>query len=191
MPDSQAGPTLELRRLTLAALFLALGLVLPFFTGQIPQIGSMLLPMHLPILLCGFVCGWRWGLGLGLLAPLLRSLLLGMPPLYPQALAMAGELATYGALTGWLMGAHPWRDWGRLYRSLLGAMLAGRLAWGTLMVFLLGLGPHGFGWSAFLAGALFNSLPGIILQLAIIPPLLVSLERAGWNRLPRAESEAA
>lgn len=116
MPDSQAGPTLELRRLTLAALFLALGLVLPFFTGQIPQIGSMLLPMHLPILLCGFVCGWRWGLGLGLLAPLLRSLLLGMPPLYPQALAMAGELATYGALTGWLMGAHPWRDWGRLYR---------------------------------------------------------------------------
>ena len=48
-----------LKNLTLAAMFLAAGLVLPFVTGQIPQIGSMLLPMHLPVLLCGLVCGWK------------------------------------------------------------------------------------------------------------------------------------
>ena len=51
-----------LRNLVLSALFLALGLVLPFLTGQIPQFGSMLLPMHLPVLLCGFACSWPWGL---------------------------------------------------------------------------------------------------------------------------------
>ena len=50
------------RKLTLSALFLALGLVLPLITGQIPQIGKMLLPMHIPVLLCGMVCGWPYGL---------------------------------------------------------------------------------------------------------------------------------
>ena len=47
--------------LILAALCMALGIVLPFFTGQIPQIGGMLLPMHLPVLLCGLLCGWQYG----------------------------------------------------------------------------------------------------------------------------------
>ena len=47
-------------KLTYSALYLAIALVLPFLTGQIPQIGSMLCPMHIPALLCGFVCGWPW-----------------------------------------------------------------------------------------------------------------------------------
>ena len=70
----------RLRRLVYSALFLALALLLPFLTGQIPQIGSALNPMHIPVLLCGFVCGWPWGLAVGLIAPLLRHLLFGMPP---------------------------------------------------------------------------------------------------------------
>ena len=74
--------------LVLGALFLALALVLPFLTGQIPEIGSMLCPMHLPVLICGFVCGWPWGLAVGFIAPLLRSLTLGMPPLFPTAICM-------------------------------------------------------------------------------------------------------
>ena len=68
------------KKMILAALFLALCYLLPFLTGQIPEIGSMLLPMHLPVLLCGFVCGWPYGLGVGFAAPLLRSVTLGMPP---------------------------------------------------------------------------------------------------------------
>ena len=70
------------RKLTLSALFLALGLVLPLITGQIPQIGKMLLPMHIPVLLCGMVCGWPYGLAVGAVMPLLRGLLFGMPVLY-------------------------------------------------------------------------------------------------------------
>ena len=79
----------QILRLALSALFLAIGFVLPFLTGQIQQVGNMLLPMHLPVLVCGFVCGWPWGLAVGFVLPLLRSLFFGMPPMVPTALAMA------------------------------------------------------------------------------------------------------
>ncbi len=75
----------SVRRLVLSALFLALAFVLPFLTGQVQQIGRMLCPMHIPVLLCGFICGWQWGLAVGVAAPLLRSLTLGMPPFFPTA----------------------------------------------------------------------------------------------------------
>ena len=74
-----------------AAMFLTIAYVLPFFTGQIPQVGAMLCPMHIPVLLCGFICGWPWGLAVGLIAPLLRSATLGMPPMFPTAICMAFE----------------------------------------------------------------------------------------------------
>ena len=110
------------RKLTLSALFLALGLVLPLITGQIPQIGKMLLPMHIPVLLCGMVCGWPYGLAVGAVMPLLRGLLFGMPVLYPTGIGMAFELAAYGAGArhagrarcvgrGPNRAAGPWRQW--------------------------------------------------------------------------------
>ena len=99
--------SLQTLRLTYAALYLALALVLPFLTGQIPQIGSMLCPMHIPVLLCGFICGWPYGLVTGLIAPVLRSFLFGMPQLYPTAIAMTFELAAYGAVSGMLYHLMP------------------------------------------------------------------------------------
>ena len=78
-----------LKNLVLAAMFLAIGLVLPFFTGQIPAVGKMLLPMHIPVLLCGLICGWQYGLGVGFVLPLLRSLLFSFPAMYPNAISMA------------------------------------------------------------------------------------------------------
>ena len=69
----------------LSTFFLSLTIVLPYLTGQIPEIGSMLCPMHIPVLMCGFICGWKYGLLIGLIAPIFRSLILGMPPLFPQA----------------------------------------------------------------------------------------------------------
>ena len=85
-----------LKKLSLSSMFLAIGLVLPFFTGQIPQVGSMMLPMHIPVLLCGLICGWKYGLMVGFVLPPLRSVLFGMPPLFPTGAAMAFELAAYG-----------------------------------------------------------------------------------------------
>ena len=88
--------------LSLAAMFLALAFVMPFLTGQIPQIGSKLCPMHIPVILCGYICGAPWGLVVGAVAPMLRSLTLGMPPLFPTAFAMSFELAVYGFMSGLL-----------------------------------------------------------------------------------------
>ncbi len=105
------------KKLVLAALFLALAYLLPFLTGRIPEIGSMLLPMHLPVLICGFVCGWPYGLAVGFVAPLLRSFTLGMPPFFPTAVAMAFELAAYGAITGICYKKLPKETAFSLYRS--------------------------------------------------------------------------
>lgn len=164
------------RQLTLAALFLALGLVLPFLTGQIPQIGSMLLPMHIPVLICGFVCGWRYGMLVGFVTPLLRSMIFGMPPMV-AAVCMAFEMAAYGAVAGLLYVALKHVK-GKTYLSLLGAMVSGRVVWGvvSMVVFRLVMGKT-FGWEAFAAGAVINALPGIVLQLVIIPPIVIIIEK--------------
>ena len=94
--------SLQIRRLTYAALYLAIAIVLPFITGQIPEIGSALCPMHIPALLCGFMGGWPWGMAVGFIAPLLRSVMFGMPTMFPGAVAMAFELAVYGGMAGFL-----------------------------------------------------------------------------------------
>ena len=150
-----------LKNMALAALFLAIGLVLPFFTGQIPAVGKMLLPMHIPVLLCGLICGWQWGLGVGFVLPVLRSVLFSMPVMYPTATAMAFELAAYGAVIGYLYARSKWRCVKALYKCLIPAMIAGRIVWGAVMVVLMGLGGSAFTWELFLGGALLNALPGI------------------------------
>lgn len=155
-------------KITLSALFLALAYVLPFVTGQIPEIGAMLCPMHIPVLLCGFICGWPWGLAVGFAAPLLRSFTLYMPPMFPTAVCMAFELAVYGAVSG-LMHKYLPKKRPYIYCSLLIAMLAGRIVWGAAMFVCIGMGGGSFTFAAFLAGALTNAVPGIIIQLVLVP----------------------
>ena len=167
-------------RLTYAALFLAIAMVLPFVTGQIPQIGSMLSPMHIPALLCGFVCGWPWGLAVGFIAPPLRSLLFGMPAMFPSAAAMAFELAAYGAFAGWLRCRLP-KGKPYIYVTLILSMLLGRVVWGTARMLLAGLSGNTFTWALFVAGAFTNAVPGIILQLVLVPVLVMVMERAGLS----------
>lgn len=166
----------NLKTLVLAALFLAIALVLPFLTGQIPEIGSMLCPMHIPALLCGFFCGWPWGLAVGLIAPVLRSVTFGMPPMFPTAICMALELATYGAVSGLLYSKLP-RKKTSIYVSLLSAMVAGRLVWGLARFLCTGLDISAFGLSAFWSGAVATAIPGIIVQILLIPLLVMALER--------------
>ena len=118
-----------LRSLIYAALCLALCLYLPFLTGQIPQIGKALSPMHIPVLLCGFLCGWPYALAVGFIAPFLRFLLFHMPEM-PMGISMAFELAAYGLLASLLYRALPKKP-GNVYVSLIGAMLGGRIVWGV------------------------------------------------------------
>ena len=172
----------SLKQLTYSALFLALALLLPFLTGQIPQIGNMLAPMHLPVLLCGFVCGGPWGLAVGALAPLLRSLLFGMPPMFPTAVAMAFELAAYGLLTGilWPLFQKKIKNRiGAIYAALGCAMVGGRAVWGLARFVLTGLDATAFPFAAFVAGAFTTAIPGIILQLILVPLIVAALSKAG------------
>ena len=170
----------KIKKLVLAALFLAIGYVMPFLTGQIPEIGNMLLPMHIPVLICGFICGWKYGLLVGFLVPLLRSFTLGMPPIM-TAIGMAFELAVYGAVTGFLYKKLP-KAKISIYVSLIMAMIFGRVVWGAISVVIYGLGGNPFSWQMFVGGALLNAIPGIILQIVLVPVLVMALEKTGVTK---------
>ena len=164
-------------KMVLAALFLALAYVMPFVTGQIPEVGAMLCPMHIPVLLCGFICGWPWGLAVGFIAPLFRSLTLGMPPLFPGAVCMAFELAAYGACTGLLYAGLP-KNNASVYVSLLGAMVIGRIVWGAVSMVIYGVMGNAFSVQMFMAGAFLNAVPGIVMQIVLIPVIIMALKKA-------------
>ena len=166
----------NVKKMSLAALFLAMALVLPFLTGQIPEVGSMLCPMHIPALLCGFFCGWPWGLMVGFVAPLLRSVTFAMPPMFPVAICMAFELAAYGAVSGALYQSLPKKK-SSIYVALLVAMVLGRIVWGAAQFVCLGLSGSAFTMSAFWAGAVTSAIPGIIVQIVLIPLLVMALEK--------------
>ncbi len=166
----------SLQKLLYAAACLALCLLLPFLTGQLQSIGNAFCPMHLPVLLAGFICGPLWAAAVGLMAPLLRFVLFGMPPIYPIGAAMAAELLTYGLVCGLLYAQLP-KTTRNLYVSLLGAMLAGRIVWGATRALMAGVSEAAFSWAAFWAGAFAEAVPGIVLQIVVIPPLVPALKK--------------
>lgn len=140
----------KVKKVTLSGMLFAIGLILPLFIGQIPAVGKMLLPMHIPVLICGLILGW-------------------------------------------LYGHAKWQCTKTLYRSLVGAMISGRVVWAFAEVILLGMTGTMFTWEMFLAGAFLNAIPGIILQLVLIPVLMVALNKAKVVpfRKPEKEVETA
>lgn len=168
----------SVKTLTLAAMFLAMGMVLPFFTAQIKEIGNTLLPMHIPVLFCGLICGPQYGLAVGFILPLLRGAVFSMPPLYPNGIWQAFELATYGFVIGLLYARFSKKSIGAVFVSLIAAMVSGRIVWGIVKTIVLGLGGELFTFQAFLAGGLLDAIPGIILQLILIPAIMGALNRS-------------
>ena len=169
----------NLKNMILAALFLAMGLVLPFFTGQIPAIGNMLLPMHLPVFLCAFICGWPLGALVGFILPLLRYVLFSMPIFMPTGLAMAFELASYGLIGGYLYSHDKYQCVIALYKSMIIAMVGGRIIWGMVQTILLSTQGNTFTLMAWISAGFINAIPGIILQLILIPSIMVALNKTG------------
>lgn len=162
----------QVKKITISAFFLALGLVLPFaFHSFGPGAGAMFLPMHIPVLLCGFVCGSGYGALIGALTPLVSSALTGMPVFMPTGIAMCFELMTYGFLSGLIVKKLP------LYPSLIITMLAGRAVSGIVNLILLSMAGKAYTLEIFLTAAFVTALPGIILQLIIIPLLVKVIEK--------------
>jgi thiamine transporter ThiT len=165
----------EIYNLVTAAMLFALGLVLPFLTAQLASLGNMLLPMHLPILLCGFICGWRYGLFCGAALPIIRSLLFSMPVLYPSAVTYAFELAAYGFFTGFIFLLFRRKNLTAAYAALISAMLIGRAVKGIASAVCYGIINKGYSFMMFISGSFIEAVPGIILQLLIIPAVLVAV----------------
>ena len=163
----------------ISAMFVAIGMVLPFLTGQIQQIGNMLLPMHIPVFLCGFICPWQYALAVGIILPILRSLIFTMPVFYPGAIAMSVELAVYGLVVSLVYRAFKKKNVLAIYVAMISSMILGRIAWGIMQFILLGIKSQGFTLEAFLAGAIINAVPGIILQLVLIPVIISALNDSG------------
>ena len=179
----------------LTALCVALCVVLPMTLHAIPKGGVLFSPMHLPVLLCGLVCGAPFGLVCGILGPLVSSLLTGMP-VFGYMPVMMIELGLYGLISGLVM---QFLRSGKLvvdlYAALVIAMLGGRVITGILRALIFAGGSYS--WSAWATGYFVSCLPGIIIQLILIPIIYVALERA--HLLPvrypavsvSAETEAA
>ena len=177
---------MNLQMTILSAIFLAIGLLLPCITMNIPTVGKMLCPMHIPVLLCGFICGWPYGLIVGFITPLLRSVTFGMPVMMPNAVCMAFELAAYGFVAGFL-SKKIYKDMKSLYISLIAAMLAGRGIWGLVSAAVYGLMGAEFTWKIFFMAGFVNAVPGIVIQLVLIPVLVNRLYAAGVIEAAYAE----
>lgn len=133
--------------------------------------------MHIPVLLCGFLSSGPLAAIVGLIAPVLRSFLFTMPPLYPTAVAMSFELATYGFVSGMLYSRLP-KKTSNIYVSLLTAMLCGRIVWGIARTLMAFMSNSAFTWSLFMSGAFINAIPGIICHIALIPLIVIALQKA-------------
>ncbi len=165
-------------KITYSAICIALALVLPFITGHIPEIGNALCPMHIPVIICGFLCGRQYGLTVGFVSPLLRCMLFNMPsPLFPRAISMAFELATYGFIAGLLYKLLP-KKIQYTYISLISAMICGRISWGVSQFLIAGFKNTTFTFSKFIAGAIIESIPGIVIQILLIPIIVEALKKA-------------
>lgn len=175
--------SVRIRKLCIAAMLLALGWLLPFLTGQNRELGNILCLMHIPVFMAGLALGPWYGLVLGFITPLSRSLIFGMPPLYPIATCMAFELATYGLLSGILYKVLQKKTKGKklpkLIISLVIAMLGGRIVWGVAQVLCGLFSQSPFTWNAFLTGAFITAWPGIIMHLILLPAMMMAFEKAG------------
>lgn len=172
-----------LYRLLISAVLLALGMVLPLLTGQIPAIGQAISPLHIPALICGLTCGPVWGAAMSFMLPLLRSVVFGMPPLVAVAMPMAFELAAYGAVSGVLYGIfrRTWKEKNHLVpmlAALVLAMLAGRLVGGAAKAIVMGLTGGSFGFQMFIASYFTSTAIGAVIHIVLVPAVVTALERA-------------
>lgn len=182
------------RKLVYTALLTALGIVLPLAFHAVPNSGSVFLPMHIPVLLCGIICGFPLGLVCGVLTPVLSSLFNGMPPT-PMLPPMICELAVYGAAAALIMRFIPVKNfYVRIYAALGGAMLSGRAVFGILNALFFQAGNYSA--KIWLASAFLTAWPGIVIQIIAIPAILIALKKAklidfNMGTAPRTEDIAA
>jgi len=165
----------SIKNMTLTAVCIALCVVLPIAFHSIPNAGSVFLPMHIPVLICGMICGWPYGFLCGLAGPLLSSALTGMPPI-AMLPAMMVECGVYGLVSGLMLKfVHTRSTYGDLYIALVTAMLAGRIVSGIAKALIF---TPGLAMSAWITASFVTALPGILIQLVFLPSVVFTLMKA-------------
>jgi len=166
----------SIKKMIITALLIALGIILPMAFHSIPNAGGIFLPMHIPVLLCGIICGFPYGALCGIVAPLLSSLMTNMPPaaFLPSMLC---ELAAYGLVSSLLIRfARTKNMYANIYISLIGAMLCGRAVYGVLNALIFRSGNYSM--EIWTSAAFVTALPGIALQIVLIPIIIIALGKA-------------
>lgn len=164
-----------IKKMTLSSVCIALCVVLPVAFHAIPDGGSIFLPMHIPVLICGMLCDWPYGLACGLMGPLLSSLITGMPPA-PVLPAMMVECGTYGAVSGLMLKVvRSGKTYVDLYAALVVAMIAGRVVSGIAKALIFS---PGMAVSAWVTASFVTALPGILVQLVFLPSVVAILMKA-------------
>ncbi len=166
------------KELVLAALFTAAGVILPIVFHWFGMAGFIFLPMHIPVLLCGYICGSRYGAACGVLVTVLSSLFTGMPPMYPIGVTMIFELLAYGALAGYTYKLWKSKPWG-IFASLISTMIGGRIVLALVNWALWGMFGFNITAEAFLMGTFVTALPGIIIQLIAVPVIMLTIKALG------------
>ena len=176
----------SIKNMTMAAVCVALCVVLPIAFHSIPDAGSVFLPMHIPVLICGMICGWPYGFLCGLVGPLLSSALTGMPPIAFLP-GMMVECAAYGMVSGLMLKyVHTKSTYADLYIALVTAMLAGRVVSGIAKALIF---TPGLAMSAWITASFDTALPGILIQLVFLPSVVFTLMKAKVIPLRYAKGE--
>ncbi len=174
----------SLYNMVLTAMFIAMAILLPLLTANIQNYGRLLCPMHIPVLICGAVCGWQWGMAAGFISPLLRAMLFPTPIMYPSAVSMAFELAAYGLIIALMLRflSGKFERLASIYVSMVVAMIVGRLVLALARFAMLGMFQTPYSWDVFMTEAVVTAVPAIVLQFAIIPPIVYALGGYGRRR---------
>ena len=179
----------SLYRLLITAILLAVGMVLPFLTGQLQSFGQLISPLHIPAFICGLTCGWGWGAALGFVLPILRGLIFGMPPFPAVGLPMAFELMFYGLVTGiaypMLRKAFKEQHLVAMLIAMIIAMIVGRCAGGIAKAIMMGLQGQSYGFSTFLAAYFTGTVVGAVIHLIVCPLIVLALEKAKLSPLSK------
>lgn len=165
-----------IKKIIASGVCLALAMLLPFLTFQSQQLGRIFSLMHIPIFIAAFICGWKYGVIIGILAPIIRSISFGLPPLYPTALSMAIELAIYGALAGLIYERLHYKKIS-VYPALICAIIIGRSVGGLITCFLMSTVGNEISIVAYIINSFTEGLPGIICHIAVVPPLVYMLKK--------------
>lgn len=172
----------DVKKLVLAGMLTALGVLLPMLFHTFGIAGNIFLPMHIPVLLCGFLCGWRYGGLSGAAVVLLSSLFTGKPPIYPVGVGMILELAVYGITAALLVKVLP--D----IVALVGAMLAGRAILGVVNAIVFGFAGNPYSFKVFWTSAFVTPWPGIAIQIVLIPAILLTIKKLSHPQYISAKS---